>query len=516
MTTPTPTPTPTPHPTAPTPDAEQWHRLHPATLPLRILSDAKKLLLPGLVVLWFARGGKWELWLMLLFVPSAVIEVVRYLALRYRFTADELIVRHQLVFTRERHIPYRRIHNIDLVQGPLQRAFGVADVQVQTASGSKPEAEFRMLATDAAAKLRQRTGAGETAQPDSAIDDPPDVPADDVLVHLDPRELVRLGLIVNQGAALVAVALGALWQLDVFEDIDWPEHWPTLAGAADVPWSLLIAGGLAIAVVVTLLLAALSIAWTIGRFHDFRLVRDDDDLRITCGLFTRRTSTIPRQRIQFLTLHRSPLHRLFGRTSIRVETAGGSGAEDPGHDHATTFGRRWFVPLWPTDRIGELLDALDHPPARGLDDVEWTPLGRRALARIRRKSVVVSLVPSAIVGVAAFPWGLAATPLLVGAALWHAHAEWRRLGYAITPDTVFFRSGALTHRTSAVGLDAMQVVGLTQNPFDRRHHMSTLRIDTAGAGPAGHRVSIPYLAEDVAFGLEAELFVRSARTPFRW
>lgn len=498
------------------PDPDRWHRLHPATLPLRILSDAKSLLLPGLVVLWFARGGKWELWLMLLFVPSAVIEIVRYLALRYRFTAEELIVRHQLVFTRERHIPYRRIHNVDLVQGPLQRAFGVADVQVQTASGSKPEAQFRMLALDAAAMLRRRTGAGGTTPTDDPLPAAAPRPTGDRLVQLDARELVRLGLIVNQGAALVAVALGALWQLDVFDDIEWPEHWPALERAADVPWSLLIAGGLAIAVGVILLLAALSIAWTIARFHDFRLVRDGDDLRITCGLLTRRTSTIPRRRIQFLTLHRSPLHRLFGRTSIRVETAGGSGSEDPGEDHATTFGRRWFVPLWPTARIEELLAALDHPPALGLRDVEWTSLGRRARARIRRKSVLLSLVPSAVVGFAAFPWGLAATPLLVGMALWHAHASWRRLGYAITPDAVWFRSGAFMHRTSAVGLDAMQVVGLAQNPFDRRHHMSTLVVDTAGAGPAGHRVRIPYLAEDVAFGLEADLFVRSARTPFRW
>ena len=34
---------------------------------------------------------------------------------------------------------------------------------------------------------------------------------------------------------------------------------------------------------------------------------------------------------------------------------------------------------------------------------------------------------------------------------------------------------------------------MTQSPFDRRHRMASVRVDTAGAGDASHRVDIPYL-----------------------
>ena len=72
--------------------------------------------MPGIVVLLFASGNRWQLWFMILIAPALVIEVVRYLTLRYRFARDEIIVRQGVIFRNERHIPFDRIQNIDLVQ----------------------------------------------------------------------------------------------------------------------------------------------------------------------------------------------------------------------------------------------------------------------------------------------------------------------------------------------------------------------------------------------------------------
>ena len=68
-----------------------WHRLHPTSLIFRLGKQARALLLPGLAVIWLAREGSWEIWLMVLFVPSTIFELVRYFTLRYRFAREELV-----------------------------------------------------------------------------------------------------------------------------------------------------------------------------------------------------------------------------------------------------------------------------------------------------------------------------------------------------------------------------------------------------------------------------------------
>ena len=62
----------------------------------------------------------------------------------------------------------------------------------------------------------------------------------------------------------------------------------------------------------------------------------------------------------------------------------------------------------------------------------------------------------------------------------------------------------------------IQAVDLSQNPFDRRHRMASLRVDTAGAGRTGHRLRIPYLATATAGDLQGRLALEAARTEFRW
>ena len=98
--------------------------------------NSKTLLLPGILVLIFAsRGGRGELWFMLLFLPALIGALFRYWSYRYRFDRDELMIRQGIVFRSERHIPYARIQNIDLVQNPLHRLFRVAEVRLETTAG---------------------------------------------------------------------------------------------------------------------------------------------------------------------------------------------------------------------------------------------------------------------------------------------------------------------------------------------------------------------------------------------
>jgi len=60
----------------------------------------------------------------------------RYHTLRYRFDEEGIHARWGILFRREVNLAYARIQDIHLTSGLLQRWLGLADVQVQTASGS--------------------------------------------------------------------------------------------------------------------------------------------------------------------------------------------------------------------------------------------------------------------------------------------------------------------------------------------------------------------------------------------
>jgi uncharacterized membrane protein YdbT with pleckstrin-like domain len=84
----------------------------------------------------------WTLYLLraLLTGPALVVLLpvlyFRYHTLRYRFDEQGVHMRWGILFRREVNLTYRRIQDIHLRSGLLQRWLGLADVLVQTAAGS--------------------------------------------------------------------------------------------------------------------------------------------------------------------------------------------------------------------------------------------------------------------------------------------------------------------------------------------------------------------------------------------
>ncbi|MFO0661924.1 MAG: PH domain-containing protein [Polyangiaceae bacterium] len=60
----------------------------------------------------------------------------RYHSMRYRFDEHGVTKTYGILQRREVHLTYARIQDIHLSSGPIQRWLGLADLQVQTASGS--------------------------------------------------------------------------------------------------------------------------------------------------------------------------------------------------------------------------------------------------------------------------------------------------------------------------------------------------------------------------------------------
>ena len=86
-------------------------------------------------------------------------------SLRYRFEADRLVAHSGVWYHSKVFIPYARITDISVQQGPLERRFGIHRVFVQTAGSFLPEAIlFGIRNTDRVReRLIRRTSLGDDA-----------------------------------------------------------------------------------------------------------------------------------------------------------------------------------------------------------------------------------------------------------------------------------------------------------------------------------------------------------------
>jgi putative membrane protein len=369
-------------------------------------------------------------------------------------------------------------------------------------------------------EMRRRVFAGR-GESGASTEAAPVAPAGRTLLRLAPRELMLYGLIENRGFVLIAAAFGLLWELGISDRLMGKmfsgqeinrglvrDLWRAAFGGGGLPVER-IALTLGAFAAFLLLIRLVSMVWALVRLHGFRLTLEGEDLRTEFGLLTRVVATIPLRRIQTLTIRETPFHRLLGFTSVKVETAGADGGEG---DKATQ--REWLAPIL---RRGELPGLLETVlPGLDLAAVSWNPVHPRAVRRQLKQWLYVTL-PIALPLIPFLRWWvLALIPVLVAWARIGARKTVAHLGWAVTGDSILFRSGWLWRQTTVARFGKIQAVSLHESPFDRRAVMARVRVDTAGAKDLTHRVDIPYLARETARELKDLLAAQAAQTAFRW
>jgi membrane protein YdbS with pleckstrin-like domain len=76
----------------------------------------------------------------------------------YAERAEDMLVRHGLLYRRLSIVPYGRMQFVDVTAGPLERLFGLATVQLHTAAAAT-DAKIPGLLPAEAARLRDRLAA---------------------------------------------------------------------------------------------------------------------------------------------------------------------------------------------------------------------------------------------------------------------------------------------------------------------------------------------------------------------
>ena len=437
-------------------------KLHPLTVPYRAAESVVRL---AWVVLFLAIGssgvgGGTGVGTLVVgyFVVMLGYQLVYYQRFEYDLTGDTLDIASGVVSRRNREIPIRRVQNVDISRNVVQRALGIAQINLETAGGSSTEASLKYVSVEEAERLqseigrRKRGDAGAEGEAAAAA-----VPEE--LFAITPKELALLGVV------------GIDLRLLSFVTVLLPVVAPSLQERfADPLLGLAVTAPLA-AVAVVAVTAVVSGLLAVTNYYGFRLSRAGDELLYERGLLQRFSGSIPLGKVQSLSISENVIARRLGYASLAVETAGYA----PGD-----AGSQSAVPLADRDRVFDLAQSVE-----GFEDVDFERPPKRARERYAVRYGIVAL---AAVGVAlavdrftglTSAWYV--TLGLLGLAPVAAHLKWRNLGYDLQPEYVVLREGFWTRSVTVVPYYRVQTVVESRSVFQRRRRLATLVVDTAGS-----------------------------------
>jgi putative membrane protein len=466
---------------------------------LTALDLLRQFILPLIVVLAFNSGDVLQSaisagGLIVVFTGSRIVSWLRQ---RWWVEDDRLRVRSGLLQIDDRTIPVDRIQRIDRNQTLASRFLGLYELRAETAGGSGSELSLRYLSADEADALerwleaRRRTAAHavETER------------AEELLTSTPFRDLIIAGATSNRIGAL-AVLVGTAFQLfddataNTYEII---ERWfPAIAEPFSNGSDAIVVGALIVAVALVVGWVA-SIATTVLRYFEFRLVLTDSELRRSHGLLSRFQASSPLHRIQAVRIDQPLLRRAVGYSSVVAETAGSPGGEGGGSGMLT--------PIAPNGQALALTARVLGPEQAEI--VALQPVSRLTIRRGFIRATVLLSIPAAGIVVLAVDSGPAAWfgPPMIGLAFawWYAHARYRALGFRVSDGHVVTREGVLTRRWWSVPLPKVQTIAVRRSPFQRRLRLATVSVDTAGGSAPIRIIDLPEeLADEIAMNLIAK------------
>jgi putative membrane protein len=487
--------------------------LHPFTLLLTLVRAIRGLAIPAIFVLVTGSGATLGVLLLGMLILTLIASTVRYFTLTYRIEAGELITRQGLLSRHERHIPLARVQDLRIEQGLFHRLLGVVDLLVETAGGQGVEAELSVLSRTEAERLR---GAVFGERGETPLRSATSAPSGEPIRRLSLRDLVLEGLTSNRAASAL-VLLGAAWGMlnnAVSESVR--QKWFLSMGERLGSWLvhegetnwMALGGGAVLLIVAS---TVFSVAGSIVLFHGFTLIRRGEDLYRVYGLLTRRASSLPRRRIQVLQVEEPWLRRTLGLAVVRADTAG----RRQGGDAARQGGRDVLLPLVRRSELPELVPVF--LPDAGPDPEDWQRVDRCAIARGTFKGTVICLLTTGMLLLLwQVDWPALIPLLLIPAAFWLSVRSYRHLGFADNGAVFRTRRGWVDRTTHVVPVRNLQVVVLRQTPFDRRHGVWTLKLDTAGQAYTGGGPALGNLRETLALATARSLAARAANIRFRW
>ncbi|WP_337002736.1 MULTISPECIES: PH domain-containing protein [unclassified Microbacterium] len=526
----------------------EWHRMHPLT-PLfkgglaliviagivianmrdRLITWAVELFTPEEAHYGDYTGGDPVDWVLsnnlILVALLSVLGLVVVLILifwfiwrfqQFRITGDHVEVRKGIIFRSHRRAPLDRVQGVNLTRPFPARIIGLAKLEV-VGAGNDANVDLEYLATPRAESvradiLRLASGAraarhatlnpaaagAEAAAPASAraqLVGSVNAGVTGLITGVDLTDVVPESVVKIPTGRLVGSQLisGVLWFL-FFAAIFAIAIGSAMIGmfADGNTGGSVVLLGLGLGMGVPMVIAVVGITWAqISKSLRYSIAPTPDGVRITYGLLTTVTETLPPGRIFAVEVSQSLLWRPFGWWTIKINRMSGKSVAA----QSSGSGQQFNVVL---------------------------PVGKRADVE-RVLGLVLPDVPAASIpalwedGIDGPAEGDAyrTMPRRAG---WRRPFSWKRHGYLVTDFGLLLRRGVVWRKLAVFPLARLQGVSLSQGPIDRAQQVSGAQVHTVPGPITGYlsgleRADALALIDDVS---RAAAEAASRDTSHRW
>ena len=368
------------------------------------------------IAFWFVGGG-----LLAYLLIMGVIGFFQWRTTRFVIDDQQVRIEHNFIWHNSDKIPFTKIQSVDVVQPFAARLLGLSQLRIDVGSGKPKTIEF--LTRDRAYRLRdylvQRAHGRTVTFAESSASGPvagvlSDVSAhEDVLLTVPPQRLLQAAVLSMPFLVTFVLTLGtsiAMW---------YSGEWGVAAGLIPLATGLL---GI--------------ISNQVFKQWNYQLVRSGQALKVTRGMTSLVSQTLPVDRIQGLVITQHLGWRPFGIFRVQMDVLGYGHGEDA-KEAASDI-------LLPAGNWSEVLLAVQSVwPGFDLDAV--------ALQHVSPKARRLD------------PW------------------QWEFMGWGRTEDVMVSRHGMFVRRTVVVHHARVQSAHLTQGPLERRLGLANVELNTTNA-----------------------------------
>ena len=458
----------------------------------------------------------------------AIITWMSFKRLTWEITDDEFHLYKGLIVKKKSHIPFRRIHSVNIEAKILDRIFGVVSVKFDTAAGSggTEDAKLPAMKLSIAEMLRkeifQRKNSAAVSSEQAIVtgggnvldglnkenDNIRGVFAGDQVADLNPEAEYRLTnkelilLCISNGKALAivfAILLFISQFINTIGDIS-----EAVATEAERTMNTLMAMGPLI--IVAIFIIALVVSTVISfitralMYGNFVAKRYGSRIEISRGLLQKHSTGVAVERIQVLKVKQGLIQRILGYAELSLQTASATSNTDTNNKEINLG--VIIHPFIKVSRIDDFMEKMlnefsDRPvELKGLStlamrrsmvryciwtitlillplNIWWWTLKQYVLTDVTVPLVSMTTVNNSVIGLSI---GILGLMIMIG---WGA---WKGRAYAQNSKYVVMRSGVLGRKKVYVPKAKIQFAQVSQNPFQKRVKLATIKANTAVMG----------------------------------
>lgn len=408
---------------------------------------------------------------------------VAWRAHQFRITGEHVEVRKGIVFRTHRRAPLDRVQGVNLTRPFLPRLIGMAKLEVDGA-GTDANVPLEYLSTRRAEEVRAdilRLASGARAARQARRDGAeagPEARRIQATVSAGVHELIEGADLADVAPeSVVKLPLGRVIGSQLLESVFWIALFGGIflvSMAALIPVAIANEDGEGFAILgITSLSTGIPMAFTVigvvwsglSKALRYSIAPTPDGVRVTFGLLTTVTQTIPPGRIHAVELVQPLLWRPFGWWRISINRVSGQSAAAQASSSQQQFNQ--VLPVGTRDdAIRVLRLILPFLPPEDLPFV----------------------VDHGMFG----PVEGAADPYRVMAprARWRRLASWRRHGAMVTGYGLLLRRGTVWRRQAVFPLARLQGVSMAQGPVSRWQRVGSLQAHAVAGAVSGALVGL--------------------------